>query len=75
MLTVCASGRWGADTMIRETQACPAYAVILIKGRGDIRQIAAPDITTAMNLAREYAKTCLGVVVENERGNIVWEFG
>ena len=61
--------------MIRETQACPAYAVILIKGRGNIHQIAAPDITAAMNLAREYAKTCLGVVVENERGNIVWEFG
>jgi hypothetical protein len=58
-----------------EIQPCPAYAVILIAGRGDIRQIAAPDITTAMNLAREYAKTCLGVVVENERGNIVWEFG
>jgi len=61
--------------MIRETQACPAYAVILITGRGDIRQIAAPDITTAMNLARDYAKSCLGVVVENENGNIVWEFG
>jgi hypothetical protein len=58
-----------------EIQPCPAYAVILISGRGDIRQIAAPDITTAMNMAREYAKTCLGVVVENERGNIVWEFG
>jgi hypothetical protein len=61
--------------MIRETQACPAYAVILISRRGDIRQLAAPDITTAMDMAREHAKTCLGVVVENERGNIVWEFG
>ena len=58
-----------------QIQPCPAYSVILIMGRGDIRQVAAPDITTAMNLAREYAKTCLGVVVENERGNIVWEFG
>ena len=58
-----------------QIQPCPAYAVILITGRGDIRQVAAPDITTAMNMAREYAKTCLGVVVENERGNIVWEFG
>lgn len=54
---------------------CPAYAVIIISGLGAIQQIAAPDITTAMNVARAYAKTCLGVVVENERGNIVWEFG
>ena len=53
-------------------EACPAYAVITLDRRGNIIQVAAPNLDVAMRIARTYEKDHISVTVEDEEGRCVY---